>query len=77
MTDYNKYVLSINKIFEVLGKIKQGVTDKDNLAHIESIDEYRQVIIKAANNFSNEKNTNTSYTEQDNMQKINNSEADL
>lgn len=68
MSDYNKYVLAVNKIFEVIGKIKGNYSDKDNLNYIANIEEYKQVVINSANTFSNNKDTNI--TEQPSMQKL-------
>lgn len=68
MSDYNKYVLAVNKIFEVINKIKPNYTDKDNLGYIANIEEYKQVVINSANTFSNKKEN--SITEQPNMQKL-------
>lgn len=55
MTDYNKYVLAVNKIFEVIGKIKANWTDKDNLTYIASLEEYKQAVVNGAKQFSNKK----------------------
>ena len=55
MTDYNKYVLAVNKIFEVIGKIKPNWTDKDNLTYIANLEEYKQAVINGAKQFSNKK----------------------
>ncbi|MBQ8132118.1 MAG: hypothetical protein IJ193_06480 [Bacilli bacterium] len=55
MTDYNKYVLAVNKIFEVIGKIKTNWTDKDNLTYIASLEEYKQAVVNGAKQFSNKK----------------------
>lgn len=68
MSDYNKYVLAVNKIFEVIGKIKGNYTDKDNLGYIASIEEYKQVVINSASTFSNKKDE--TITEQPSMQKL-------
>ena len=68
MSDYNKYVLAINKIFEVIGKLKVAYNNQDNLNHIESIEEYKQVVINASNKFSNKKSDNI--TEQPGMKKL-------
>lgn len=68
MSDYNKYVLAVNKIFEVIGKIKANYTDKDNLGYIANIEEYKEVVVNSANTFSNKKDGNM--TEQPSMQKL-------
>lgn len=68
MSDYNKYVLAVNKIFEVIGKIKPNYTDKDNLGYIANIEEYKEVVVNSANTFSNKKDD--TITEQPSMQKL-------
>lgn len=68
MSDYNKYVLAVNKIFEVIGKIKPNYTDKDNLGYIANIEEYKDVVVNSANTFSNKKDD--TITEQPSMQKL-------
>ena len=55
MSEYNQYVIAINKIFEIIGQIKLNYTDKDNLAQISKIEEYKPIVIKSANSFSNKK----------------------
>ena len=55
MTDYNKYVLAVNKIFEVIGKIKANWTDKDNLTYIANLEEYKQTVINGAKEFQAKK----------------------
>lgn len=54
MSDYNAYVTSVNKIFDYLSKMKAGWSSLDNKNYIESIEEYKQVIIQNANNFKGE-----------------------
>ena len=68
MSDYNKYVLAVNKIFEVIGKLKTNYTDKDNLGYIANIEEYKAVVVNSANTFSNKKDD--TITEQPSMQKL-------
>lgn len=53
MTEYNQYVTAINKIFEYLAKMKTGWNSLDNQNYIESIEEYKEIVINAANNFKN------------------------
>ena len=48
MKDYNQYVTAINKIFDYLEKMKAGWNSLDNLNYIESIEEYKQEVIKTA-----------------------------
>ena len=54
MSDYNAYVTSVNKIFDYLSKMKAGWSSLDNKNYIESIEEYKQVVIQNANNFKTE-----------------------
>ena len=44
MTDYNKYITAVNKIFDYLSKMKAGWTSLDNLNYIESIEEYKKIV---------------------------------
>lgn len=53
MSDYNKYVSSINKIFEILAKMKTGWSSIDNLNYIETIEEYKQIVSKTADKLKN------------------------
>lgn len=57
MSEYNTYVRAINKIFEVLGKIKPNWQDPDSLNYISTIEEYRQIVIDSASTFSKSKST--------------------
>ncbi len=54
MSDYNTYVTSINKIFDYLSKMKTGWSSLDNKNYIESIEEYKQVVVQNADNFKKE-----------------------
>ena len=56
MSDYNAYVTSINKIFDYLSKMKVGWSSLDNKNYIESIEEYKQVVIENAEKFKTEVN---------------------
>ena len=51
MSDYNTYVTSVNKIFDYLSKMKAGWTSLDNKNYIESIEEYKKVVIQNADKF--------------------------
>ena len=46
MSDYNKFVTAINKVFDYLNKMKAGWNDQDNLNYIESIEELVKRIAK-------------------------------
>lgn len=54
MSDYNAYVTSINKIFDYLSKMKVGWSSLDNKNYIESIEEYKQVVVQNAEKFKDE-----------------------
>ena len=51
MSEYNEYVTAINKIFDYLARMKAGWNTIDNNNYIESIEEYKQIVIEAANKF--------------------------
>jgi len=59
MSEYNKYVTAINKIFSSLTKMKEGWSSIDNLNYIETIDEYKAVVTKVANDLKNPKKEET------------------
>lgn len=54
MSDYNAYVTSVNKIFDYLNKMKAGWSSLDNKNYIESIEEYKAIVVQSANNFKTE-----------------------
>ena len=54
MTDYNKYVEAVNKIFELVAKMKAYYPDQDNLSLIEAIEENKQIVINSAKLFNGE-----------------------
>ena len=54
MSDYNAYVTSVNKIFDYLSKMKVGLTSLDNKNYIESIEEYKKVVVQNADAFKTE-----------------------
>lgn len=51
MSDYNKYVTAVNKIFEVAGKLKINYPDNDNINLIESIEETKSAVVAGAKLF--------------------------
>lgn len=53
MSDYNKYVGAVNKIFELVAKMKSSWPDQDNINYLESVEEYKQIVIDNANLFDN------------------------
>jgi len=52
MSDYNKFVATINKIFELIGKLKVSIKDQDNLNYISNIEEYKDLVLKTSTKFS-------------------------
>ena len=54
MSEYDQYVAAVNKIFEYITKMKAAIKDQDNQNLIESIEQYKQIIINSANLFSKE-----------------------
>ena len=60
MSEYEQYVTSVNKIFNYLEKMKAGWNSLDNLNYIDSINEYKEIVISSVNIFdkkSSPKNT--------------------
>lgn len=55
MSEYEQYVQSVNRIFEIINRMKSLLPDQDNLSLIENIEQYKQVVITNANLFSNQK----------------------
>ena len=52
MSDYNQYVLAVNKIFEITAKLKQGWKEQDNINLADSIEETKTTVIEAAKLFN-------------------------
>ena len=48
MDDYNRYVTAVNKIFDYLEKMKAGWNNPDNKNYIDSIDEFKNIVISKA-----------------------------
>lgn len=65
MSDYNNYVQAINKIYECLAKMKSKWNDQDNYNYIESIEVYKDTVIKNANAFDS---TSSSITPKNDVQ---------
>lgn len=59
MDNYNNYVDAINKIFEYIEILKKELNDNDNLNYIESIEEYKDVIISNAETMQGSKQNST------------------
>lgn len=52
MSDYNQFVIAVNKIFEITAKMKQGWKDNDNINLADSIEESKTTVIEAAKLFN-------------------------
>ncbi len=52
MSDYNQFVLAVNKIFEITARMKQGWNDNDNINIADSIEESKTTVVEAAKLFS-------------------------
>lgn len=57
MSDYNKYVMAVNKIFELISKMRTNWQNQDNISYIESIEEYKQIVIDNAKLFEKQHST--------------------
>ena len=53
MSEYNQYVTAVNKIFDYLAKMKAGWDNSDNFSYIESIEEYKEIVISSVELFKN------------------------
>ena len=77
ITSFEYFTLMSNEKYGIINKngdiiIKPNYTDKDNLGYITNIEEYKEIVVKAADSFSN--NSEGNITEQPNMQKLSNLE---
>lgn len=52
MSDYNQFVLAVNKIFEITAKIKAGWRDQDNINIADSIEESKNAVVEASKLFN-------------------------
>ncbi len=52
MTDYKKYVIAVNKIFEIVDKMKLSWTDQDNLNYLKKIEDYKNIVIETSKKIS-------------------------
>ncbi len=52
MSEYNRYVLAVNKIFELINQMKEKLPDQDNINYIENIEEYKKGITNNAKLFN-------------------------
>ena len=47
MSDYNQFVMAVNKIYEITAKIKAGWKDQDNINIADSIEESKSTVVEA------------------------------
>lgn len=59
MSDYNKYVEAVNKIFEIIQKMRVNYPEQDNIALIDAIEENKQIVINSAKLFNNDQQKNS------------------
>ncbi len=52
MSDYNQFVLAVNKIFEITAKLKSGWKDQDNINTADSVEESKSTVIEASKLFN-------------------------
>lgn len=52
MSDYNQFVMAVNKIFEITAKIKAGWKDQDNINIADSIEDSKTAVIEASKLFN-------------------------
>lgn len=52
MSDYNQFVLAVNKIFEITAKLKAGWKDQDNINIADSIEESKTAVVEASKLFN-------------------------
>ena len=70
MSDYNQFVLAVNKIFEITAKIKAGWRDQDNINIADSIEESKNAVVEASKLF-NTKSTPSSQPKMKSPSEIN------
>lgn len=55
MSNNEKYIKLITKIFECTNLMKEALPDQDNISYIEGIEEYKETVTEATKNFSKQK----------------------
>ena len=58
MSNNEKYIKLITKIFECTNLMKEALPDQDNISYIEGIEEYKDDVIEASKKYSKEKKKN-------------------
>ena len=59
MSEYNQFVIAVNKVFEITAKIKAGWKNQDNVAAAESIEESQTTVVEASKLFNTQANTSS------------------
>lgn len=57
MSDYNQFVLAVNKIFEITAKLKAGWKDQDNINIADSVEESKTAVVEASKLFNTQAST--------------------
>ena len=52
MSEYNQFVMAVNKIFEITAKIKAGWKDQDNINIADSVEDSKTTVVEAAKLFN-------------------------
>ena len=52
MSEYNQFVIAVNKIFEITAKLKAGWKDQDNINIADSIEESKTAVVEASKMFN-------------------------
>lgn len=53
MSEYNQYVTAVNKIFDYVAKMKAGWNSMDNINYIDSIEEYKHIVVNSVEKIKN------------------------
>lgn len=51
MSEYEKYVNAVNKIYGYLEVMKTVWTDQDNISYLDNLETFKQIVINNANLF--------------------------
>ena len=52
MSDYNQFVMAVNKVFEITATLKAGWKDQDNINIADSIEESKTAVVDASKLFN-------------------------
>lgn len=67
MSDYNQFVMAVNKIFEITAKIKAGWKDQDNINIADSIEDSKATVVEAAKLFNTQVSQNAAASNEINL----------